>query len=58
MEIKAAVLYGVGEKLKVESLELAPPQAGEVLVKMKAAGVCDTRQRAPLGIPNTRFPKL
>lgn len=40
MEIKAAVLYGVGEKLKVEPLELAPPQAGEVLVKMGAAGVC------------------
>ena len=40
MEIQAAVLYGVNEKLRVETLDLAPPQTGEVLVKMGAAGVC------------------
>lgn len=40
MEIQAAVLYNVNEKLQIETLELASPQKGEVLVKMKAAGVC------------------
>ena len=45
MKIEAAVLYGVGEQLQVEELELAPPKAGEVLVKMGAAGVCHQRCR-------------
>ncbi|MEM7537522.1 MAG: Zn-dependent alcohol dehydrogenase [Chloroflexota bacterium] len=40
MKIQAAVLYNLNEKLQVETLDLAPPQAGEVLVKMGAAGVC------------------
>ncbi|MEM7344320.1 MAG: Zn-dependent alcohol dehydrogenase [Chloroflexota bacterium] len=40
MKIQAAVLYGVNEPLKVETLDLALPQPGEVLVKMGAAGVC------------------
>ena len=40
MKIGAAVLYGTGQELKVEELDLAPPRAHEVLVRVKAAGVC------------------
>lgn len=40
MKTKAAVLYSPGEPFKIETLDLQPPQSGEVLVKMQAAGVC------------------
>ena len=41
MKIKAAVTRQTGE-IKIETLELAPPKAGEVLVKVVACGVCHT----------------
>jgi len=40
--MKAAVFYGLEEPLKVEELEVPKPQAGEVLVKLAATGVCHT----------------
>ena len=40
MQVQAAVLYQPGEALVVESLELAAPRQGEVLLRMGAAGVC------------------
>ena len=40
MDVKAAVLHEVGRDLVVENLDLEPPQAGEVLVEVRAAGVC------------------
>lgn len=36
----AAVLYESGKPLIVEEVEVTEPQAGEVMVRMKAAGVC------------------
>ena len=36
----AAVLYQTGQPLVVEEIHVAEPRAGEVLVRMKAAGVC------------------
>ena len=42
MKIRAAVLEQFGEMLEVQDLELAPPQAGEVLVRIQACGVCHT----------------
>jgi S-(hydroxymethyl)glutathione dehydrogenase/alcohol dehydrogenase len=38
--MRAAVLHEPGEPLVVEEVELDPPKAGEVLVKVAAAGVC------------------
>ena len=38
--VKAAVLYEYGQPLVVEEVELDPPQAGEVTVRMAASGVC------------------
>jgi len=40
--MKAAVLFKVNEPLQVVEVELDPPKAGEVRVKMKAAGVCQS----------------
>jgi S-(hydroxymethyl)glutathione dehydrogenase/alcohol dehydrogenase len=40
MRIKAAVLNELGAPLTVEEVELDPPKAGEVLVKLKATGIC------------------
>ncbi len=40
MQIRAAVLHQVGQPFQVETLDLEGPKAGEVLVKVAAAGVC------------------
>src|SRR6185295_10257281 len=40
MLIRAAVLWEAGTPLSVEEVELADPKAGEVRVRIAAAGVC------------------
>jgi S-(hydroxymethyl)glutathione dehydrogenase/alcohol dehydrogenase len=40
MKIKAAILWERGKPLTIEDAELDAPGAGEVLVEVKAAGVC------------------
>jgi S-(hydroxymethyl)glutathione dehydrogenase/alcohol dehydrogenase len=40
MKSKAAILRGVGVDWEVTEVELDPPRAGEVLVKMAYAGIC------------------
>ncbi|MGV0774465.1 NDMA-dependent alcohol dehydrogenase [Mycolicibacterium elephantis] len=40
MKSRAAVLRGVGVDWEVNDVELDPPHAGEVLVKMAFAGIC------------------
>lgn len=40
MKTKAAVSYAPGQPLVVEELELDPPKAHEVLVRMVAVGLC------------------
>src|SRR3989304_9926384 len=42
MRVRAAVLLEVGRRLEVCDVELAPPRAGEVLIRMAACGVCHT----------------
>jgi S-(hydroxymethyl)glutathione dehydrogenase/alcohol dehydrogenase len=42
MKIRAAVLEEFGSPLVVQDVELAGPQAGEVLVRVHACGVCHT----------------
>jgi len=42
METKAAVAFSAGEPLKVETVQLEGPRAGEVLVEVKATGICHT----------------
>jgi len=40
MKIKAAVLHEINTPFKIETLDLEEPKKGEVLVEIKAAGVC------------------
>ena len=40
MRIRAAVLHAYETPLSVEEVELEPPRAGELLVRVAAAGVC------------------
>lgn len=40
MQITAAILWERGKPMSIEPAELDPPGAGEILVEIKAAGVC------------------
>jgi len=42
MQSRAAVAYRAGEPLSIESVELEGPRAGEVLVEIRATGICHT----------------
>ena len=42
MKVRAAVLEEFAQPLVVQDVDLAPPKAGEVLVKVMACGVCHT----------------
>jgi S-(hydroxymethyl)glutathione dehydrogenase / alcohol dehydrogenase len=42
MKFKAAVLNQVGKPLEIEELEMAPLEAGDVLVRVRASGLCHT----------------
>ena len=39
---KAAIAWGPGQPLSIEEVDVMPPQAGEVLVRVVASGVCHT----------------
>lgn len=56
MQIRAAILWEQGAPLSVESAELAPPGPGEVLVDVKAAGVCHSDLHATRGDWPMRLP--
>ncbi|MDP1559706.1 MAG: S-(hydroxymethyl)glutathione dehydrogenase/class III alcohol dehydrogenase [Nitrosomonas sp.] len=42
MKTRAAVAWKVGQPLTIENVDLEGPQAGEVLVEIKATGICHT----------------
>jgi S-(hydroxymethyl)glutathione dehydrogenase/alcohol dehydrogenase len=42
MRSRAAVAHGPGKELSIEEIEVEGPKAGEVLVEIKATGVCHT----------------
>jgi S-(hydroxymethyl)glutathione dehydrogenase/alcohol dehydrogenase len=42
MRIRAAVLEEFAQPLVIQDVELEPPGKGEVLVRLKACGVCHT----------------
>jgi S-(hydroxymethyl)glutathione dehydrogenase / alcohol dehydrogenase len=42
MDVRAAVAFAAGQPLSIETVQLAGPKAGEVLVEIKATGVCHT----------------
>ena len=46
IKCKAAVCWGAGEPLKIEEVEVAPPRAHEVRVKILYTGEYPANQRA------------
>jgi len=56
MNINAAILWEQGAPLSVEGAELEVPRAGEVLVEVKAAGVCHSDLHPARGDWPTRTP--
>jgi len=42
MDVRAAVAFAAGEPLSIETVQLDGPKAGEVLVEIKATGICHT----------------
>jgi S-(hydroxymethyl)glutathione dehydrogenase/alcohol dehydrogenase len=59
MKTRAAVAYQVGKPLVIEDVELAGPKAGEVLVEIKATGVCHTDEFTLSGAdPEGLFPVI
>ncbi|WP_413733104.1 S-(hydroxymethyl)glutathione dehydrogenase/class III alcohol dehydrogenase [Sodalis sp. RH20] len=42
MKSRAAVAFGPGQPLKIVEIDVAPPQKGEVLVRITHTGVCHT----------------
>ncbi len=59
MDVKAAVAFASGKPLTIETVQLAPPQEGEVLVEIKATGVCHTDAYTLSGAdPEGLFPSI
>ena len=59
MDTKAAVAFKAGEPLSIETVQLEGPRAGEVLVEMKATGICHTDEFTRSGDdPEGIFPAI
>src|SRR5213076_2260730 len=59
MKTRAAVAWKAGQPLTIETLELDGPRAGEVLVEIKATGLCHTDDFTLSGAdPEGLFPAI
>ena len=59
MKTRAAVAYAAGQPLVIEEVDLEGPKAGEVLVEIKATGVCHTDEFTRSGAdPEGLFPVI
>jgi S-(hydroxymethyl)glutathione dehydrogenase/alcohol dehydrogenase len=59
MDVRAAVAYEAGKPLVIETVKLEGPRAGEVLVEIKATGVCHTDEFTRSGAdPEGLFPAI
>ena len=59
MRVRAAVAYKAGEPLVIEEVDLEGPKAFEVLVEVKATGVCHTDEFTRSGAdPEGLFPAI
>ena len=59
MKVKAAVAFQAGAPLVIETVDLEGPRAGEVLVEIKATGVCHTDEFTRSGAdPEGLFPAI
>ncbi|MCB1970351.1 MAG: alcohol dehydrogenase catalytic domain-containing protein, partial [Geminicoccaceae bacterium] len=59
MQTRAAVAHKAGAPLSIETVELDGPKAGEVLVEVKATGICHTDEFTRSGgDPEGIFPSI
>jgi S-(hydroxymethyl)glutathione dehydrogenase / alcohol dehydrogenase len=59
MKTKAAIAYAAGKPLEIVTLDLEGPKAGEVLVEIRASGVCHTDEFTRSGAdPEGLFPVI
>ncbi len=59
MDVQAAIAFSAGNPLSLETVTLEPPHAGEVLVEIKATGVCHTDAYTLSGAdPEGLFPAI
>jgi S-(hydroxymethyl)glutathione dehydrogenase/alcohol dehydrogenase len=59
MDVKAAVAFEKGKPLQIETVQLDGPQDGEVLVELKATGICHTDEFTLSGAdPEGVFPVI
>jgi S-(hydroxymethyl)glutathione dehydrogenase / alcohol dehydrogenase len=59
VDVRAAVAYSAGAPLVVEKVQLDGPKAGEVLVEIKATGICHTDEFTRSGAdPEGLFPAI
>jgi len=59
MDVRAAVAVGAGKPLVIETVQLDGPKAGEVLVEIKATGICHTDEFTLSGAdPEGLFPAI
>jgi S-(hydroxymethyl)glutathione dehydrogenase/alcohol dehydrogenase len=59
MKTRAAVAWQAGQPLTIENVDLAGPRAGEVLVEIRATGICHTDEYTLSGAdPEGLFPAI
>jgi S-(hydroxymethyl)glutathione dehydrogenase/alcohol dehydrogenase len=59
MKTRAAVAFAAGQPLSIETVDLAGPREGEVLVEIKATGLCHTDKYTLSGAdPEGLFPAI
>ena len=59
MKTRAAIAYQAGKPLVIETVDLDGPKAGEVMVEIKASGVCHTDEFTRSGAdPEGLFPAI
>lgn len=59
MDVRAAVAHKAGEPLSIETVQLEGPKDGEVLVEIKATGICHTDEFTLSGAdPEGIFPSI
>ena len=59
MDVRAAVAHKAGEPLVIETVQLEGPKAGEVMVEIKATGICHTDEfTLSGGDPEGLFPAI
>jgi S-(hydroxymethyl)glutathione dehydrogenase/alcohol dehydrogenase len=59
MDVRAAVAWEAGKPLTIETVQLDGPKAGEVLVEIKATGICHTDKYTLSGAdPEGLFPAI